>query len=601
MVETGDVSSPNPGGVLVEFLGCRLLVGCPPGAAADLARLGVHLADLDAVLLTCVSSIVGWPELWVSGGRPTGRRPRLLGTTPLLLAVEAHLWELADAAEVGSVAGPTASSRRGSANHFPLSAAEVGAALAAAEEASFRQEVTVEGPEGSIIVSPASSGYCLGGAYWVLEALGVRVGIVGPASLVAPLASQPFDRSMLANTRAAVVYSTMEAHSVSQVPAMIAANIDEGVRGVQARKCVLLPFNPDLALLIDIVEGLGQAIADLPDSSQHPMFVVGSPARLLRRCASFAEWAHPERTAHAHVGAAPFLTEALATANRIVLADRVHDLADSYREPCIVIASALPGGRSAVAHFKKRWASGVPAQRLVVDAATGVAEGTLGTAETGLPLTGRPVELRLRPQEVTELLSHGVLHAAVLPSGTKAPANLRHASELCCARRVTVPLDWHLPCAQCWIPRRILEGAGAAMAAAAADAGEAGSMGATSVCHLDGVVVGSKRPRIAAYNHASEGPSAPLLIGKVDVDALLESFTRRGCVDASIVCNKHTPGARGQSGGAITITIPSMKARMILNSAIEGLDTGLQTTVEAPSRKVRKLITEEIESLLMRL
>ncbi|CAE8711322.1 unnamed protein product, partial [Polarella glacialis] len=115
------------------------------------------------------------------------RGPRLLGTAPVLLAAEAL--SLDEALSAG----------------LALEAEAAEEAVVGAEEVSFRQEVVIEGPDGPVTVSAVCSGFGLGGAYWLLEALGVRVAVLGAATLETLPSLRPLDTGPLDSSVAAVI------------------------------------------------------------------------------------------------------------------------------------------------------------------------------------------------------------------------------------------------------------------------------------------------------------------------------------------------------------------------------------------------------------
>mmetsp|Transcript_28043 Transcript_28043/g.50863 ORF Transcript_28043/g.50863 Transcript_28043/m.50863 type:complete len:610 (+) Transcript_28043:73-1902(+) len=593
----------GPEGILVELNGCRLLVGCPEGAAADLAGLGVNAAELDAVLLTCPSSLAGWPELWPVQDSLTpglGRRPRLLGTSPLLLAAEAHLQDLFAS---------------GCTRDWSVTHQDIGEALAGAEEVHLQQEVTIEGPDGPVLASPCSSGYCLGGTYWVLEAHGVKAAILGPASVAAPLAPLPLDTAPLREVSAVVLHGIIkQVNSGEQRAAAstcLAGAADEAARVVLSGGCVLIPIGADMALALDLVEALGNAIAKLPPSAQAPILTVGGASHLLRRCGSYAEWAHPDRAVRAHAGQSPFLVQGLLDSCRLALAENVPGLAGSFREPCVVLVPASSSPASPLAHFRTRWGEEDRNRLLVVDA-TAVAPPvattapSLSAASVGpqrLQNLGKPMDVRLQPDEVKALLQDAGAPVVVLPSS--AGITVQEGSligtvvDLCRARRVPVQVDLHAPSARCRL-------SAAALAVAQAALGEG------ELCRFDGVLLGHKRPLIVPSEPLGEAELAkrqrgvtapPLLAGKVDVDAFVRELSSHGhAAHAAPAKAQPAMGLRGGGRAASEIEevkVPSLAAHVRLNGP--GKEGGYETTIEASSRESRRLIAEVLESLLQKL
>lgn len=597
------VGTSGPEGILVELSGCRLLVGCPQGTLADLARLGLKFADLDAILLTCPSSLAGWPELWsvkddLAAG--VGRRLRLLGTSPLLLAAEAHLHDLLASGCIGAGLSVT---------HQGL-----GEALAVAEEVHLHQEVTIEGPDGPILASPVSSGYCLGGTYWVLEAHGVRAAILGPASVAAPLAPLPLDTAPLRNVSVVVLHGIVKQMSSAEQRAApstcLAAAADEAARVIEAGGCVLTPIGADMPLALDLVEALGNAIAKLPAPAQAPILTVGGATRLLRRCGSYAEWAHPDRAERAHAGRSPFLVQGLLDSCRLALSESVPGLASSYREPCVILVPASLSPASPMAHFKDRWVQEDANRLLAVDATAEVlaaatterspSSSSNSTFPKRLQNVGKPMDVRLQPDEVNALLSDAGAPVVVLPSSAglivQEGGSIGSVVDLCRARRVSVQVDLHVPRACCR-----LSAAGVAAAHAA--------LGKAQVCRFDGVLLGHKRPLILPSDQSARDesvkrhcslPAFPLLAGKVDVDAFIKELSSRGhAAHAAPAKARPVMGFRGAghtTSETDEVKVPSLAALVRLNGP--GKDGGYETTIEASSRQSRRLIAEVLESLL---
>jgi len=305
---------------------------------------------------------------------------------------------------------------------------------------------------------------------------------------------------------------------------------------------------------------------------------VGSPAILLRRCTSLSEWAHGDRAARASHSIAPYLIEELVATGRLVLADSLHELADTYCEPCIVMAADPPGGIPVVArHFEARWkATGVVFQTIFTDGLSGTA---VGDADSSQPSCST-IDWRLRPKEVQELLSHDGLQVALLPNCFKSLAGLPQMLGLERAKWVTVPLDLVSPSIPCWMPKRILHDV-------------------ASTCRFDGVVVGSKRRRIREGSlAAATQPSSelPMLVGSIDVEAFINEFKQLGHMARPLT----TPDRVSDQRGTL-IALPTLQARVTLNIAALEDDGGLETLVEAPSRGTRLMIAKVLESLLLKL
>lgn len=601
--EGASTESSEPEGVLVEFHGCRVLVGCPLGTAADLSQLGVTVADVDAVLLTCARSLSGWPEfeplaLPIDGPVDSCQRPRTIGTAPVLLAAESCLL---DEVERGSEGATSPSKRTNSRQR--LTRADILAVFAHAEEVSWGQEVTIDGTNGQIIAIPASSGYGLGGSYWVLEAFGIRVVVAGPLSLADSLAPHPLDCQEMTNADVFIVLDTAKVSQPASesTAGALASAAEEATKVLEAGSCVLVPIGADLALCVDVVEKLGHAIASLPSKAQAPIFVIGGPGRFLRRCGCFIEWAHPSRATCLHVGHAPFAIDGLLRSRRLELADDVPSLAKVYQEPCVVIASAESSKQGATAHFRKLWANQDGARTLVVDPAV-----SIDAMSDLLRFIGAPIELRLAEDTVKTLIEDIAPAFVVLHGSTSLVASAdQTAIELTRARRVSVPIDERMPASRCWLAAAAVQAAEARLSVPISSTtdGEQGS----SICRLDGVLLGSKRRRIVE-DTAPEPIASPLLVGKVDLQRLLSALITQG--HPGTVATERTAKTKGgRSRDAnletVEVSIPSLEARVQLNllptRGAAGVDGQLETMIEAPSRDARRFLTEVLENLLVQL
>lgn len=602
-------TSPSFDGVLVEFAGVRLLVDCPWGAASQLASLGVAVSELRAVLATSAESLAGWPEVWAArdGGdhsNPLDRMlaTRLLGTAPVLLGAESHLATLSEAAHRYHDALGRPGSEPSPKLLLPeLPKARVAAALAVAEEVSLHQEVVLEGPEGPVIVSAASSGSTVGGVYWVLEAHGVRVALIGPAScsgLRSPVETipslpvpvhLPLQPKSLCRASVLVAFCMSSAAATGSSPLQcVAEAAADAARTLKDGGSVLVPYDCNASILVNLLETLCGAITEMPAAAQAPVLVVGSLSRWLRRCSSFAEWVHSERASRAHHGHAPLAMEALQRSGRLVLADSMPELSDRYKEPCVVVAPApslLHGG--AAARFCSMWASRGHAKKarlLLLDAG---AAAVARVAAHGLRHFSHLVPQGLLDKEVDFLLEATQGATAVVPSSA---ASKKRRVELRPDSLVDVPIDMRAPSATCWLSPAAAEQVSAAVPLAL------GGKAPSDVCRFDGVLVGRKRPRITPRSaSAASGlpPPAPaLLVGRLEVKALIEALAGRGH-------SAHAAAgfAAGVAPSSVEVVVPSLGAKLILNA--EDPDGDVQTTVVAKSRVARQLLSEVLEGLLV--
>eukprot|EP00929_Paragymnodinium_shiwhaense_P065069 TRINITY_DN32662_c0_g1_i1.p1 TRINITY_DN32662_c0_g1~~TRINITY_DN32662_c0_g1_i1.p1 ORF type:complete len:697 (-),score=145.13 TRINITY_DN32662_c0_g1_i1:74-2164(-) len=662
-------------GALVDFHGCRLLLGCPAGTAEELGQLQRRPSDVHAVLLTCAGTADGLPALLSAAAAERGAAkgeatipctstPRILGTAPVLAALEARMLDLADSRGTlaGGGAGGDASATTGASkpaggggvrDDVALMYRDAKAALERADEVSFHEEVRVEGACGPVFVTCSSSGRSLGGVYWSCEALGVRIGMVGTLSATPSFRSPvPAPRSLctmeLANLHALVYCDALSGAAKDET---MSGSVIAGTRLLELGKhvaqtvadgdCVLVPYDASAALLPELVESVAEAINRLPQvDAQVPIFVLGAGAQLLRRCGSFAEWAHKDRCARAYLGRSPFLFEALQDARRLFLARAASDLGGSYCEPCVVFA---PAGVAET--FAQRWAveaavayektgARVAAKLLVADAAVhGAAKsGPLARLETiagaSAALESRPTPTQLsrllRDAKPTALVASpailsavGCDEAAAAPSGSTAQ---RHT--LARGTLLRVPLDLDRPCYSCWIAERDIEHLGGESKAAKAKGQLKRSGGDQSSEHLrpvGGVLVGLKRPRLRALGapdtHADMPAAPPLFVGGIDVEKFVAALRSRGASDAQI--SSSAEAAVQPEARTCTVAIPSMEASVTLNCRVGGEETcsssattkadssvpatALETVIEAPTWKSREFLAEVAESMLRRM
>mmetsp|Transcript_47396 Transcript_47396/g.151107 ORF Transcript_47396/g.151107 Transcript_47396/m.151107 type:complete len:708 (+) Transcript_47396:278-2401(+) len=646
-------------GVLVELNGCKLLVGCPWGTVADLEALGLTVGEIDAVLLTSVQSGCGLPELFGSSGRQgIGRAPRMLGTIPVLAALEARLADIAAAvlleeARDAATVGPREASRRRRTTRE-----DVQRMLEVAQEVSYGEEVVIEGVNGPVVATAACSGYGLGGCYWTLQSLGVNVAAMGASSFCTGGASRYVNLDPVGKANVLIIPSgscnlsgARHSREVDTAKSM-AVVASEAAALVKAGNSVVMPVGGDLfTLTVDIVEALGHALAELPREAQVPIFVVGSLARFLRRCSTYAEWAESERLDDAYEGRSPFLLEDLRLTHRLVLADSLHDLKEAYREPFVALLPALgpdddletkpvPAVPSASGVVERAPSVMAHLRGLVGPASPAGAGGQTGStppcvlleiclgtgsSEGSAPKSGsrcRRVELRPCIGEVAAALQASSALEAVV---TSPPASWPGASSSAPSPRTSeekllrlelrrsvltrVPLDLSKPRMGFWLPEDELRPLLGRLSEDHALSEQHGKRrgGAAALCPLSGHLIFSKRPRLSAHpappaaaSVAAAAAGGPrLLLGVVDVKAFVAALARRGHKDVRL-------SGTSASSGSVRIEVPALRATVLLNRPAAGSDgagagAGLETVVQAPTAAARRLIGEALASVLLQL
>ncbi|CAE7428967.1 unnamed protein product [Symbiodinium sp. CCMP2456] len=529
----GDAEEPQ--GVLIHFFDAHILVGCPSGAGARLDALGIA-GPLDAVLATSGGCLHGWPEL---RRRAPDAPPRLLGTAPVLQAAKVAL-SISSAGEKG------------------LNPEELQEAFARAEELSYGQEATVEAEHGPIFLSAAPSGASLGGSFWSMEALGIRLAVLGAACALSVPVSQGLETEVLRKAEVVVCPCLAKEEEGAEARASLPEVSHQAAAVLGRGGNVLIPIGADQAFTEDLVMSISRQIADLPDKCQGPIFACGAPALRLRRCGVFAEFSSRTCLDRAHSGEHPFLVDALRESGRLVLADSISEMAESYQEPCVLLVP-----RRLARGFDGRWASN-PESRLL--------QSDLFMEGCQLPCIGKPLRRRLTGSELRRwatgrlLLTRNDVELLGISSTQKAG---KSPLVLPPAEFMDVPVDLSVARVQCWLPEDQL----ARVQQGKRSAGEL----------LEGAFVGRRRPRISSL----VSRAAPAV--EMSKEAIKMGFQARG-IEVEV--------REGADGKGTEMQVPSLNARIVLNYPASDQSTALETIVECTSARGRRQILEVLNAEL---
>ncbi|CAE7325145.1 unnamed protein product [Symbiodinium sp. KB8] len=303
---------------------------------------------------------------------------------------------------------------------------------------------------------------------------------------------------------------------------------------------------------------ISRQISDLPDKCQGPIFACGAPALRLRRCGVFAEFSSKTCLDRAHSGEHPFLVDALRDSGRLVLADSLSEMAESYQEPCVLL---VPG--SLAQGFDGRWASN-PESRLL--------QSDLFMEGCQLPCIGKPLRRRLTGSELRRwatgrlLLTRSdveLLGISSMQKAGKSPLVLPPAEFL------DVPVDLSVARVQCWLPEDQL----ARVQQGKRSAGDL----------LEGALVGRRRPRISSL----VSRAAPAV--EMSKEAIKMGFQARG-IEVEV--------REGADGKGTEMQVPSLNARIVLNYPASDQSTALETIVECTSAQGRRQILEVLNAEL---
>ncbi|CAJ1367315.1 unnamed protein product [Effrenium voratum] len=432
--------------------------------------------------------------------------------------------------KIGGAAADSADSyvQSDSTARVAQAAAEPGSeAFAGAEELSFRQEVMLEGPLGTVLLKPSCAGrLALGDCLWTLGAFGVRL-VLGCCSLRAAPGAQALDLEALTSADAVLALG-IEAGEANGpgMESQLQRVVTEATAVLKAGGNLLAPIRAEQAFTEDLVEFLARGISELPEECQAPIFAIGAPAQRLRRCRGFSEWASKKCQERAHAGEHPFLIDPLVESGRVVLGDTVGDLADTYQEPCVVL---VPAQSPLAAHFEKLWAKQAASKQLLAKSDT-------------LPGVGCISQRMVLSELVNILSSASRPPKLLLPKGVATPGNCK-AQLLPYLQLTDVVLDLSLPRVECWLPRSL-----------------AGKRPA-DVLPLHGTLLGQSRPRVA-HRRADV---APLFAGEVDLEAFQAAMRHAGCP---------------VEGGPGEWRAPALSARILFSPG--------ETLVECPSGEGRR-------------
>lgn len=620
VLRTARIGSGASAGALLEFDGCKILIGCPWHSEAELLALGLAPSDLDAVLLTSAQSDVGIAEFLSDGKRlhtkdagSPWRGPRILGTTPVLVALEARLADMAAAAAWEAALDPAVAlaDLRTQAAWRRAAGEGVEALMDRTQEVSFGEQVTIEGPGGPVVVTAACSGYGLGGCYWTVHAMGIRVVALGASTWGTDVGGfccreadvQPL---LVANILVLLGGACDIARSAPRVASSVAtaiADLAEGAEALlKAGRCVVIPVDGEyFPWLVDVVEALGQKVASLPREAQAPIFALGGIARFLRKCGSFAEWAQCARLEATYGGSSPFLLDGLRAAKRLALADTLLDLRAVFREPFIALMPAL--GFDDLGEAKEpRTHSAVMAH------VRALLTGSLGAARTELEFEVRGGwggnHSKLQSEALIAVLGEAVspiVETTVAMSAVSLPA---HFSARCTPSVLDsggwtrVPVDLEKPRMSFWLPANELRLLLPAFAAAKRGRGHE----AAELCAVQGFLVLSKRPRLAAAPEsaalvAGSADTVPVfqpVVGEVKPDAFVAALSTRGHAGA---WSKPKVGTSGT-----LVEVPSLRATVLLNHQRTFNDVvaaPLESVIRAPSAAARRLLREALAEAVL--
>eukprot|EP00439_Symbiodinium_sp_Y106_P086743 s33_g35.t3 len=435
---------------------------------------------------------------------------------------------------------------------------ELQEAFARAEELSYGQEATVEAEHGPIFLSAAPSGASLGGSFWSMEALGIRLAVIGAASALSVPVSPGLETEVLRKAEVVVCLCLAKEEEGAEVRASLPEVSHQAAAVLGRGGNVLIPIGADQAFTEDLVMSISRQIADLADKCQGPIFACGAPALRLRRCGVFAEFSSRTCLDRAHSGEHPFLVDALCESGRLVLADSISEMAESYQEPCVLL---LP--RSLAQGFDGRWA-GNPESRLL--------QSDQSVEGCQLPCIGKPFRRRLTGSELRRwttgrlLLTRSDAEIFGVSSTQKAG---KSPMVLPPAEFMDVPVDLSVARVQCWLPEDQLARV------------QPGKRAAGNL--LEGAFVGRRRPRISSL----VSRAAPAF--EMSKEAIKTGFQARGI---------EVEAREGADGKGTEMLVPSLNARIVLNYPTADQSTGLETIVECTSAQGRRQILEVLSAEL---
>jgi len=219
---------------------------------------------------------------------------------------------------------------------------------------------------GGLRITAMRSGYCLGGANWVIENIptGDRVVVVGPSSSKSTLSGVLYQRALQNATTVLVSGLNPSSVRLKTTGSMddIGSLLDEGAfhneikHTLMQRGNVLIPVDNDLTKAVDIIQTLVDITSSMTDLHV-PIFAFGAVGQMLLRLESLTDWMKLD--SRWAVGATtslrcPIEIDEMIRTNRLVCGD-MNDIGRVYKEPCVVLAlrDSLESGPAS--HFAHIW------------------------------------------------------------------------------------------------------------------------------------------------------------------------------------------------------------------------------------------------------
>eukprot|EP00397_Hematodinium_sp_SG-2012_P017296 GEMP01017681.1.p1 GENE.GEMP01017681.1~~GEMP01017681.1.p1 ORF type:complete len:517 (+),score=116.82 GEMP01017681.1:33-1583(+) len=201
-----------------------------------------------------------------------------------------------------------------------------------------------------LVCTAMRSGYCLGGANWLIEGMvtGERVVALGPSSF-SPTLSGVINQEIFRDATMILISAVgPDNNAPCDFPKESVATLKEGGN-------VMIPMDEDLRIAVNIIEGLAKLF--LQAGLEHiPIYAIGAVGAMLRRLVCLTDWMllDPKRDS---IGAAlkcPVDIDELIRAQRLILGD-INEIASVYREPCVVLALHDSLTYGPAQHFDATW------------------------------------------------------------------------------------------------------------------------------------------------------------------------------------------------------------------------------------------------------
>ncbi|XP_019872294.2 integrator complex subunit 9 [Aethina tumida] len=354
-----DVSDPDLEGELKEN-GDRVFVDSPPEFCPPLDKL-IDFAQVDVILISNYLCMMALP--FITEG--TGFQGRVYATEPTLHIGRLLLEELVIYIEqcpkatfatqwknlLHKLPYPLCDSFKAKSWKQIYNMASVNASLSRIQMVGYNEKIDVY---GALQVVPASSGYCLGSANWVISSDHEKIVYLSGSSTLTTH-PRPMDHNSLKNADV-LIMTDLTQTPISNPDSMLGVLC--AVVGVTLRGGgnVLIPCYPT-GVVYDLFECLSMKMQEL-GVSNCPMFFVSPVADMsLAYSNILAEWLSSTKQNKVYVPEEPFPHASLVKTSKLKHFKHIYSdgFSTDFQEPCVVFCGHPSLRYGDVVHFIELW------------------------------------------------------------------------------------------------------------------------------------------------------------------------------------------------------------------------------------------------------